>query len=899
MKLVNKRISELVNGGARPVFIWLTCLLLVAASMVLTDAQIGNSVSANKPLMIGSTNEQPLNANFWKSNAVAISAAIGGGGGGGSDMYTTNFTTNGTGQIDLTGTPKQLTTNNAAGLTNLQAPQLIGTLPLATLPSAVLTNNFPGIVTLLSSLAVNGAINCLATVNGAAAAVTAGISGGSLNIASNAAVGGALTVSGTNMALVNPGGSSVVLSLVGQGAGGGSNSISTSPAGLLLNSPAYVVVTAPNGEIASGPLTIQNNATVNTNLTVGGTGTFGGTLTVNGAAALNGGLTAVGPVFSGTATYTNGPNANGVQMHIGANSGALAIRGAPAGANSNSLSVESGIGAQFIQDWSVITASSSNVVANLDTNANLTLKNGGKLYGSLPATNIDASMGQWTLTNCYHDCQYATNGSMLNGGTNLFGGPFSSGDAGKEVDLGYGASQAGGLITSYQNSSTVGVNFTAGATVTNLFLAWGHDDSATINSQITNAFSNNCRTIVGQPGLYMLNTWTTLPYSAGYAAIVVPFTNCDLVTNGEQTLKIMGTQTPAALAALNGAFPEPLATNGLIFCCPANPPSGVAACVIGVPEPPTIMSLGFDGVKLILQDVTMRMAPNPGCTAINGHYLAGLELHGSVVVDSGTATPYASAPSVTTAYGIWFPTYNNYGKIMVDFAYVEGFYTGFYVNEHLSASYLFEECCHTGAQFGLSYHANWIGRLLCQGTAYPLYNPGVSNETYIGELDVEEDEGIISGLNFVNTLYDPNSGERGGVGIVNCEIAANKWGPVTNSVGCANFNMPNFIPGLTQNNVAQYSSLTVTSNALVVQNGVASSATNSVGAITATAWGNTNGLNGFVWLSGASNLCFFDAQSNLVKGPFSITNLGYPLPFPICAGGGLTNSGISFTFHAE
>ncbi len=500
MKLVNKGISELVNGGARPILIWLTCLLFVAASMFLTDGQILPSVSANKPLMIGTTNEQPINANFWKSNAVAISAAIGGGGGGGSDMYTTNFTTNGTGQIDLTGTAKQLTTNNAVSLTNLQASQLAGTLPLATLPSAVLTNNFPGVVTLLSSLAVDGAINCLATVNGAAAAITAGISGGSLNIASNAAVGGELTVSGTNMALINPGGSSVVLSLVGQAAGGGSNSISTSPAGLLLNSPAYVFVTAPNGEIASGPLTIQNNATVNTNLTVGGTGTFGGTLTVNGSAALNGGLTAVGPVFSSTMTYTNAPNANGVQLHIGANSGALAIRGAPSGANSNSLSVESGIGAQFIQDWSAITGTSSNVVANMDTNGNLTLKNGGKLFGSLPATNIDTSMGQWTLTNCYHDCQYATNGSMLNGGTNLFGGPFTTADVGKEFDCGTGASQFAGQITSYESANTVGVNITAGSTVTNFFLAWGHDDSAAINSQITNALSNNCRTIVGPPG---------------------------------------------------------------------------------------------------------------------------------------------------------------------------------------------------------------------------------------------------------------------------------------------------------------------------------------------------------------------------------------------------------------
>jgi hypothetical protein len=99
--------------------------------------------------------------------------------------------------------------------------------------------------------------------------------------------------------------------------------------------------------------------------------------------------------------------------------------------------------------------------------------------------------------------------------------------------------------------------------------------------------------------------------------------------------------------------------------------------------------------------------------------------------------------------------------------------------------------------------------------------------------------------------------------------------------------------------IGQLQTATYLAGVVISSNGFASCATNSVAAITASAWGNTNTLNGFIWLSGATNMTIFDSQSNIVVGPQSITNLGYSIPFPICAGGGVTNSSISFTFHAE
>lgn len=89
--------------------------------------------------------------------------------------------------------------------------------------------------------------------------------------------------------------------------------------------------------------------------------------------------------FTGYSAYTNMANLNGVQFHIGNNSGALAIRGS--GINTNTLAVESGVGSQWIQSWSVITASATNVVGAMDTNGSLTLS------GAITCTGTNIYIG--------------------------------------------------------------------------------------------------------------------------------------------------------------------------------------------------------------------------------------------------------------------------------------------------------------------------------------------------------------------------------------------------------------------------------------------------------------------------------------------------------------------------
>ena len=276
-----------------------------------------NSVSAYKPLMIGTTNEQPANAGFWNSNAAAISAAIGSGGGGGSDIYNPlNFLTNGSGQIDVQGPLKTLSSNNAVSLTNLQAPQLLGTLPLATLPSAILTNNFTGVITFLSSLAVNGAINCLSTINGAAGAFTAGVSAGSLTVATNATVGASLTVAtnitagGTNTANYSKTANTATANLFADNSGDQIGNFdgflaiySSGGNGVYFGASSFGAhdLALEAGSLTLGPATAGNAGTLNASAGAN----FGGAVNVTGAVTATG-FTANSGSFTGSGAGLTG-----------------------------------------------------------------------------------------------------------------------------------------------------------------------------------------------------------------------------------------------------------------------------------------------------------------------------------------------------------------------------------------------------------------------------------------------------------------------------------------------------------------------------------------------------------------------------------------------------------------
>ena len=106
--------------------------------------------STNKTFMVGTNNVLPPNeTNFFQVNSNLLNAAVapssGSGGGITSGGTMTNVsiiapTNNSLCASNVTSVGGQFG-GNAAGLTNIPAAQLTGTLPMATLPAAVVTNN--------------------------------------------------------------------------------------------------------------------------------------------------------------------------------------------------------------------------------------------------------------------------------------------------------------------------------------------------------------------------------------------------------------------------------------------------------------------------------------------------------------------------------------------------------------------------------------------------------------------------------------------------------------------------------------------------------------------------------------------------------------------------------------
>ncbi len=151
----------------------LMLLLLLTTNHSPLTTGLQGQVSTNKVFVVGTNNVLPPNeANFFQINSNLLNAAVapssGSGGGITSGGTITNVsiiapTNNSLCASNVTSVGGQFA-GNAAGLTNIPAAQLTGTLPMATLPAAVVTNND------LSTLTFgNGLI--LRNIGGAAQAV--------------------------------------------------------------------------------------------------------------------------------------------------------------------------------------------------------------------------------------------------------------------------------------------------------------------------------------------------------------------------------------------------------------------------------------------------------------------------------------------------------------------------------------------------------------------------------------------------------------------------------------------------------------------------------------------------------------------------------------------------------
>jgi hypothetical protein len=522
----------------------------------------------------------------------------------------------------------------------------------------------------------------------------------------------------------------------------------------------------------------------------------------------------------------------------------------------------------------------------------------------LPSTNLDNSLSFVIATNCYHDGQTATNFSTVNGttvlymGSSITPGPLTAADIGKQFVCVSGSQQFSGTITNVTNSWTAAMNVVAGSTITNQFGAWGHPDDLVINQEISNAVSSNIWRMKFPNGGYFLNNYYALPNGAGYAALVMPQTDLKLV--GERTFILEAENPPSPAVAYNSSFPQPLATNGVIFICASNATvSPQNTCIIGTPLPPSGFNYGFNGVNLGIEDITFRTEPNPTYTAVNCGF-CGLVQRGQMSCDTGTPKPYSVSPSTATSYGVVFPKVNNFGTSLAEWIQTSGFYTGFLVGEHLKANFIWSEENGRGIDTSASYHDNGIFYYLAQQTSYHIVAGANSNMLHITIYDGEMNEGNVP-FNFTNNLYDTGNVQCGGCGSVHLTEGSSAFGYSVTNNGGTNFNMPNSRPLLTQINAAQFSTLYSISNAAIFMAGITESNLANGADFKITTNGHIDALdeNGAL-LHSYTNIGFLGSN---ISGPFAgnfwqLTNSGLTLSGNISNYGGtyfLSNSATAGT----
>jgi hypothetical protein len=374
-------------------------------------------------------------------------------------------------------------------------------------------------------------------------------------------------------------------------------------------------------------------------------------------------------------------------------------------------------------------------------------------YGSIPATNIDHSLGWAIITNVYHDCQDATNGAITNS-TTLYGGPFVPGDVGKTVQFNTGANQTVTTITVYNAANNVTLANTYPGTVHNIEYKWGHPDEVSWNTQVSNCWNySNISTFYVPEGNYLGNSWTLLPGTISGAAQTaaiwwIPTTNVDGGSNANRTLAFIGQgYAPAGISSYcsNSSVPYgnwPVPTNGVILSSQLAPVytggQTLTNCLMGLCTSPTFAHGNFLALKLVVENITFRTFNQPTYSGLDMAGIGQCQIK-NVNSDTATSGSYIASPNGTSLYGIRFPLVNNFAIVEADNCMVIGYYNGFGVSEHLRAGNLYFAAGNEAIRLLQGNHGNYIARVLCRGSPYTIYNSGVVSQLVIGEINDEND----------------------------------------------------------------------------------------------------------------------------------------------------------------
>jgi hypothetical protein len=397
----------------------------------------------------------------------------------------------------------------------------------------------------------------------------------------------------------------------------------------------------------------------------------------------------------------------------------------------------------------------------------------------------------------------------------------------------------------------------------------------TITLYLTNSQMTSVNGLLGALTGFVTNNYANVVTFASSLTVDGAF-NCLSTVNGAAAAITAGSSTGSLIVATNAAVVQTLNAGNLIANTNA-----------------TVTNTATVGNLNVNTNVTVAQAFSANTAAVTNTATVGALVAGTNVTASGTNFANYSRTTNTATAGLFADTA---GDQFGDASGFAAFYSptagAFYfgasgLGTH-DAAIEAGELALGSSSAGVAGSLNMSGALTVGGgiTGSGAGLSGIPGSAITGPMTVLLTNGLATGTWCYYTANYTNF--FGPTGFTNtCSGVTNIYG--TNGVLVISGATGSFLAG-TGNATA--------SGTVTATNGFASYATNSVAAITATAWGNTNGMNGFIWLSGATNFTIFDAQSNIVVGPQSLTNLGYKVAFPIAAGGGVTNSSAVFTFHA-
>ena len=194
------------------------------------------------------------------------------------------------------------------------------------------------------------------------------------------------------------------------------------------------------------------------------------------------------------------------------------------------------------------------------------------------------------------------------------------------------------------------------------------------------------------------------------------------------TVEITGESEPTPVFGTIGNFP--LQNHGTIVKCLAtNGPAVISA--VGSPQS---LYGGFSAVYVVIHNLEVRTADNPGISGINLYYAMQCRLE-NVFVNTGVYSVQAAKPTHGTS-GVITPVSNNAALTILRNVVVTGYHTGIQVFEHTDGDNINLACNFNGLEFATAWHASRFGRVGAQRCTHNIAVTGRHGFS-IEQLDIE------------------------------------------------------------------------------------------------------------------------------------------------------------------